>query len=115
MNYYPIYYLNNDLSVGQPGKIPDAETYNRGYGENRWYTTFTLSNSIGQGEVLATPIQLANMAAAIGNRGYYFTPHIIKNIEERVSKDKFFGSGELNLLPYPPASVHPIFLYKHQQ
>ena len=75
-------YLNNDLSVGQPGKIPDAETYNRGYGENRWYTTFTLSNSIGQGEVLATPIQLANMAAAIGNRGYYFTPHIIKNIEE---------------------------------
>lgn len=74
-------YLNNDLSVGQPGKIPNAETYNRAYGENRWYTTFTISNAIGQGEVLATPIQLANMAAAIGNRGYYFTPHIIKEIE----------------------------------
>jgi penicillin-binding protein 2 len=74
-------YLNNDLSVGQPGKIPDADTYNRAYGENRWYTTFTISNAIGQGEVLATPIQLANMAAAIGNRGYYFTPHIIKEIE----------------------------------
>ena len=74
-------YLNNDLAVGQPGKVPSAETYNRGYGKNRWYTTFTLSNSIGQGEVLATPIQLANMAAAIGNRGYYYTPHIIKNIE----------------------------------
>lgn len=74
-------YLNNDLSVGQPGKIPTAETYNRAYGENRWYTTFTLSNAIGQGEVLTTPIQLANMAAAIGNRGYYYTPHIIKDIE----------------------------------
>lgn len=74
-------YLNNDLSVGQPGKVPTAATYNRAYGENRWYTTFTLSNAIGQGEVLATPIQLANMAAAIGNRGYYYTPHIIKNIE----------------------------------
>ena len=73
-------YLNNDLSVGQPGKIPNAETYNRAYGENRWYTTYTLSNAIGQGEVLATPIQLANMAATIGNRGYYFTPHIIKEI-----------------------------------
>jgi penicillin-binding protein 2 len=74
-------YLNNDLSVGQPGKVPNAETYNRGYGKNKWYTTFTISNAIGQGEVLATPIQLANMAAAIGNRGYYYTPHIIKNIE----------------------------------
>lgn len=75
-------YLNNDLAVGQPGKIPTAETYNRAYGENKWYTTFTISNSIGQGEVLATPIQLANMASAIGNRGYYYTPHIIKDIEE---------------------------------
>ena len=74
-------YLNNDLSVGQPGKIPSAATYDRGYGKNRWYTTFTLSNAIGQGEVLATPIQLANMAAAISNRGYYYTPHIIKEIE----------------------------------
>jgi penicillin-binding protein 2 len=74
-------YLNNDLSVGQPGKIPTAKTYDLAYGKNRWYTTFTISNAIGQGEVLATPIQLANMAAAIGNRGYYYTPHIIKKIE----------------------------------
>ncbi|MDB9754793.1 penicillin-binding protein 2 [Winogradskyella sp.] len=74
-------YLNNDLAVGQPGKVPNAATYNKGYGKNKWYTTFTISNAIGQGEVLATPIQLANMAAAIGNRGYYYTPHIIKNIE----------------------------------
>jgi penicillin-binding protein 2 len=74
-------YLNNDLAVGQPGKVPSAETYNRAYGKNKWYTTFTLSNAIGQGEVLATPIQLANMAATIGNRGYYYTPHIIKQVE----------------------------------
>ncbi|MBC2844580.1 penicillin-binding protein 2 [Winogradskyella flava] len=82
-------YLNNDLSVGQPGKVPSAETYDRGYGKNRWYTTFTISNAIGQGEVLATPIQLANMAAAIGNRGYYYTPHIIKNIEGEIIPLKF--------------------------
>jgi len=82
-------YLNNDLAVGQPGKVPDANTYNRAYGNNRWYTTFTLSNAIGQGEVLATPIQLANMAAAIANRGYYFTPHIIKNIEGDSIPSKF--------------------------
>ncbi|OUR94386.1 penicillin-binding protein 2 [Flavobacteriales bacterium 34_180_T64] len=82
-------YLNNDLSVGQPGKIPTAKTYNRAYGEKRWYTTFTLSNAIGQGEVLATPIQLANMVAAIGNRGHYFTPHIIKNIEDDTIDSKY--------------------------
>ena len=74
-------YLNNDLSVGQPGKVPTAKTYDRGYGKNRWAATYTMSNAIGQGEVLATPIQLANMAAAIGNRGYYYTPHIVKNIK----------------------------------
>ena len=82
-------YLNNDLSVGQPGKVPSAETYNIAYGKNKWYTTFTLSNAIGQGEVLTTPIQLANMAAAIGNRGYYFTPHIIKHIEGDTIDSKY--------------------------
>jgi len=82
-------YLNNDLSVGQPGKVPTATTYDRGYGKNKWYTTFTISNAIGQGEVLATPIQLANMAAAIGNRGFYYTPHIIKEIEGESIPENF--------------------------
>ncbi len=82
-------FLNNDLSVGRPGRIPDGDFYNRGYGENRWGSTYVVSNAIGQGEVEATPIQLANMAAAIGNRGYYFTPHIIKNIEGEIIDPKF--------------------------
>lgn len=82
-------YLNNDLSVGQPGKVPSSKTYDRWYGKNRWRSTFTLSNAIGQGEILATPIQLANMAAAIGNRGFYYTPHIIKSIEGEEIPDKF--------------------------
>ena len=42
-----------------------------------------MSNGIGQGELLATPIQLANMTAAIANHGYYYTPHIVKHIEGR--------------------------------
>jgi len=74
-------FLNNDLSVGQPGRIPDGDYYDKAYGDNRWGSTYIVSNAIGQGEVEATPIQLANMAAAIGNRGYYYTPHIIKDIE----------------------------------
>ena len=82
-------YLGYDLSVGQPGKIPSSKTYDRMYGENRWYSTFTISNSIGQGEVLATPIQLANMTAAIANRGYFYTPHIIKHIEGQEIDKKY--------------------------
>lgn len=74
-------FLNNDLSVGRPGRIPDGNYYNKAYEKGRWSSTYIVSNAIGQGEVEATPIQLANMAAAIGNRGFYYTPHIIKSIE----------------------------------
>ena len=74
-------YLNNDLPVGKKGVIPDSEYYDRWYPDFRWGATTTLSNSIGQGEILLTPIQLANMTAAIANKGYYLTPHIIKKID----------------------------------
>ncbi|MDG5492783.1 penicillin-binding protein 2 [Psychroserpens sp. SPM9] len=74
-------YLGYDLPVGQKGRIPDGDYYDKAYGNNRWGSTYIVSNAIGQGEVEATPIQLANMVAAIGNRGYYYTPHIIKDIE----------------------------------
>ncbi|MEY8848092.1 penicillin-binding protein 2 [Psychroserpens sp. XS_ASV72] len=82
-------FLNNDLSVGRPGRIPDGDYYDRAYGDNRWGSTYIVSNAIGQGEVEATPIQLANMAAAIGNRGYYYTPHIIKSIEDDTIPSKY--------------------------
>jgi len=82
-------YLNNDLSVGSKGRIPDGGYYDRAYGDNRWSSTYIVSNAIGQGEVETTPIQLANMAAAIGNRGYYYTPHIIKNIEDETILSKY--------------------------
>ncbi len=82
-------YLNNDLAVGRPGRIPDGNYYNRQYGKNRWGSTYNVSNAIGQGEVEATPIQLANMAAAVANRGFYYTPHIIKAIENDTIPSKF--------------------------
>ncbi|WP_298760730.1 penicillin-binding protein 2 [uncultured Psychroserpens sp.] len=82
-------YLGYDLPVGQKGRIPDGDYYDRAYGDNRWGSTYIVSNAIGQGEVEATPIQLANMAAAIGNRGYYYTPHIIKDIEGETIDTKY--------------------------
>lgn len=76
-------YLGNDLPEGKRGKVPTSKVYNRmyQYPTYKWYASATLSNAIGQGEVLATPIQLANMTAAIANRGHYYTPHIIKAID----------------------------------
>lgn len=81
-------FLNNDLFVGQKGRIPNRAYYQQIY-PRTFYSTYTISNAIGQGEVATTPIQLANMAAAIANRGYYLTPHIIKNIENEALPKSF--------------------------
>ncbi len=81
-------FLGYDLKVGQKGRIPDRDYYKRIYPKT-FYSTYTISNAIGQGEVATTPIQLANMIAAIANRGHYYTPHIIKSIEGETLPDKF--------------------------
>ena len=73
-------FLGYDLPSGQKGLIPDAVYYDKWYPAKNWTSTYTISNAIGQGEVITTPIQLANMTAAIANRGYYYTPHILSLI-----------------------------------
>ena len=85
-------YLGNDLPVGKKGNIPTAEDYNRTYNypTYKWFSTATISNSIGQGEVLATPIQLANMTATIANRGFYYTPHILKALDGQPLEEEQF-------------------------
>lgn len=82
-------YLGYDLKIGRPGRIPDGDFYDRWYGKGRWVSTYNISNAIGQGEVEATPVQLANMVAAIANRGYFYTPHIIKTIEGETIPENF--------------------------
>ncbi|HLV13784.1 MAG TPA: penicillin-binding protein 2 [Xanthomarina sp.] len=73
-------FLGYDLPIGKKGNIPDGAYYDKWYPDFNWGSTTIISNSIGQGEVLVTPIQLANATAAIANRGHYYTPHIIKEI-----------------------------------
>jgi len=76
-------FLGYDLPSGKRGFIPDSKFYNKfyNYPKYKWYSTATISNAIGQGEVLLTPIQMANFTATIANRGWYYTPHVIKEIE----------------------------------
>lgn len=68
-------YLGYDLPIGKRGFIPSSSYYDRWYSKGRWGPTTIISNAIGQGEVLTTPIQMANFTAAIANRGYYVKPH----------------------------------------
>lgn len=81
-------YLGYDMPSGQKGLIPDSNLYNRYYPNHKWKAITTISNAIGQGEVLTTPIQLANMTAAIANRGYYYTPHILKKVGDSVNQNR---------------------------
>ena len=82
-------WLNNDLPTGQKGFVPNKNYYDRIYGKKRWKSLTNLSLSIGQDALLTTPIQMANMTAAIANRGYYYTPHIIKKIENDSIESRF--------------------------
>ena len=81
-------YLGYDLSIGKKGFIPESDYYNRFYGTNRWGSSTTISNSIGQGEILTTPIQMANFATAIANRGFYIKPHFVKSINNKLMNNR---------------------------
>ncbi len=76
-------FTGHDLPSGKRGLIPTSGFYNRyyDYPTYKWYATATISNAIGQGEVSLTPMQMANFTAAIANRGFFYTPHIIKEIK----------------------------------
>lgn len=87
-------FLNNDLAVGSKGRIPSGAFYEKRSGKKNWSTDYTMNGSIfngmGQGDVLLTPLQMANSVAAIVNRGWYFTPHIVKSIDGKPNPDPRF-------------------------
>lgn len=82
-------FLGYDLPPGRKGLVPTSKYYKRYYPNGGWRSSTIISNSIGQGEVLMTPIQLANMIATVANKGYYYTPHVIKKIEGGKIDKKF--------------------------
>ena len=73
--------LGIDLPHEKGGFIPHPAFYDRKYGANRWKTSTIRSLDIGQGEMLATPLQMVNLIAILANRGYYYTPHVVKSID----------------------------------
>ncbi len=73
--------LTADLMNELPGFIPEPAYYDRFYGEGGWRALTIISLGIGQGEIMTTPLQLANGMASIANRGYYYRPHLVRAID----------------------------------
>ncbi|MFY7670186.1 penicillin-binding protein 2 [Tenacibaculum sp. MEBiC06402] len=106
-------YLGYDLPVGNKGLVPDSKYYDDRYSFG-WRATTNISNAIGQGEILTTPIQLANATAAIANRGFYFTPHIVKKIDNSpIDNSKFVTKKtttiNANHFPSVIEAMHEVF------
>lgn len=81
--------LGSDFPSEQAGHIPSVATYDKIHGKGRWKSLSVISLSIGQGEIGCTPLHLANLAAILANRGYYYIPHIIKDTDSLNIDNKF--------------------------
>ena len=79
-------FTDTDLREQSAGSIPSSRLFDKFYGKTGWKAITIRSLSIGQGEIIATPLQLANQAAAIANSGYYITPHLNKHDSMRIHR-----------------------------
>jgi penicillin-binding protein 2 len=81
--------FETDVTGMRPGLIPNSSYYDKWYGHNTWAFSTIRSISIGQGEVKVTPLQMANIAAIIANKGWYYTPHFVRSIGNKGSLPQF--------------------------
>lgn len=81
--------MNTDLSFEMKGKIPSSALYDNLYGKGGWNAITIRSLSIGQGEILATPLQLVNYTAMVANGGWFYTPHVVSAVGSKKQKTHF--------------------------
>ncbi|MDP9047087.1 MAG: penicillin-binding protein 2 [Bacteroidota bacterium] len=82
--------LNVDLPNERRGNVPTPLHYDKAFGENHWRSSSIISLAIGQGELLSTPLQMANVECTIANHGYYYRPHLIKAIgDKQITKAEY--------------------------
>jgi penicillin-binding protein 2 len=74
--------IGGDLYAEISGSVPAVSYYDKYFGASRWNSMTIRSLSIGQGELLLSPLQLANMVSLIANRGYYIAPHLVRSIQD---------------------------------
>jgi penicillin-binding protein 2 len=81
--------LNTDLAFEMKGNLPPSEVFDKIYGKDHWNAMTIRSLSIGQGEILATPLQLVNYACLVANRGFFYPPHVVRAIGTEKNKTKY--------------------------
>ena len=89
--------LGSDFPAELGGTLPTSKLYNKRYGKGGWKFTTIISISIGQGEVGVTPLQIANLAAIMANRGWYKIPHIVK-ASEGVEIDQKYNERQYTMV-----------------
>ncbi|RIJ46044.1 penicillin-binding protein 2 [Maribellus luteus] len=89
--------LSEDFANTLKGDLPSEELYNRIYGKGRWNALTVRSLSIGQGELGATPLQMANVAAIVANHGFYYEPHIVKEVEGDTIRSSYRKKHEVGI------------------
>ncbi len=97
--------LGTDIPYEKSGLLPSTKLYDKYYGKKRWNAMTIISNSIGQGEVLLTPLQMANVAVMIANKGHYIVPHFVKAIQkkgvwEKLQFDTLYSSIDTSLFNF---------------
>jgi penicillin-binding protein 2 len=90
--------LGIDLPGERDGLLPTADLYTKRFKNDSWGSAFTISLSIGQGELGITPLQMANVMAIVANRGFFYKPHLIKGIgEKKIIKDEFLKKNNAGI------------------
>ncbi len=107
--------LGVDCTNEKSGSIPSRKFYDRYYGADRWHSSTIISISIGQGEILCTPIQIANLAATIANKGWYYIPHVLKGVKGGKIEDQYLEKHVTNIEPQYFDVVHQGMLGAVQQ
>ncbi|MDP3468603.1 MAG: penicillin-binding protein 2 [Daejeonella sp.] len=92
--------LGIDLPGERNGLLPEAEYYTKRFKNDKWGSPFTISLSIGQGELGITPLQMANVMAIVANRGFFYKPHLIKAIgDKNVIKEEYLKKNSAGIDP----------------
>lgn len=89
--------LGIDLYGESAGVLKDSEYFNKKHGKDNWNYARIISMSIGQGELGITPLQMANYCASIANRGFYYTPHLVKSIGDQAKQEQFLKKHAINI------------------
>jgi penicillin-binding protein 2 len=106
-------YFESDLFSENRGFIPQTKYFDKYFGETGWRALTIRSLSIGQGEILVTPLQLANFATTIANRGYYYKPHLVKFVEthgdSKIDSEKIFTTIDQKHFETIVEGMHRVF------